>query len=268
VHRHRHSLALVPLLVAGLALAGCSSDSEAEAEPTTPVVGTSPTTEPEPEPEVVAPLTQAEAEALLLTAADVPAGWTQLPASGNSEDTFAGMMANTFGADPFGQASDEADTDVYAPAECADALSSVGEPAEGTTPTATAFVLFASPDGNQLLVQTVQSADGPSVAEANVASFATDAARCPSFTSTDADGAVTQNTLTPLTLPAYGDVSGAIRAEAAMDAGAFSFSMVVDTSIIGSGPTTVNVIVTGFGGVDDAALGTATAAAAAKLPAA
>lgn len=269
MHARRTTLTLLPLVVVGLALTGCSSDSgepgTAPAASETVEAPASP--EPEATPTVAPALTQAEVDALLLTAAEAPAGWTPLAASGNSEDTFAGTMANGVGADPFGSTEDDGST--YDPAACAGIMNDLGEPSDGIGAGTTGVAMFSSPDTNQILVQLVQSAEGAEQGYLAVpASYDAALGQCAAFTSTDTDGVVSQTTLTGLDLPAVGDAVGGARTVTSASTGGMTFSMSTDTASISSGSTLVTVVVIGFGGLDETVVATAVQAVGAKLPAA
>jgi hypothetical protein len=161
-----------------------------------------------------ATLTQRQAEAALLTAADLPTGWS------------------------VERKKPEEDQDKVRPARC-DALFAQAD--EGGTPAAEAEAEYSSGGFGPIVSHTVTSEDKSMAEGLGLLLHALDS--CPTFTSISAeDGSKTKFSVLPLSFPSFGERSVALR----MTGTAQGFNVVVDVVFIAEGHAGITIVAGGL----------------------
>ena len=248
-------LTAVAGVAALLLLTGCSDRPDKADTVGGPAVTSSvtPTAEPSAAPVVeVKSLTQDQINAALLTQADMPAGWTQ--------DTSTDAPAEEDSAAP-------AEDETYAPPECKAIVEDLSSGESEKTPVAEGKVSFGTAEF-QFLAENIQTWESD-LNQAALESLTAALSACPSYTTTAADGTVSQYTISALDMPNYGDRTLAVRLAIVGDAGMLgTLSFTLDVVVVASGNVSVSLVAGGFTPVDPAVLQQITSTAMAKVNAA
>lgn len=194
-------------------------------------------------------MTQEQIDAALLVQSDMPTGWTQ----------------NAPGADE-PEATEEAEQDLtYAPAECKDVVEGLSSGEESEADADASGEVSFSTENYQFIEEEIASGVGQmNVAKLNALTDALSA--CPSYTTTDAEGTISQYTISALDMPNYGDRTLAVRLAAGSDPNAaLNLTLTIDIVIVSSGNVAVSLVVGGFQPVDPAVTQQVASTAMAKV---
>lgn len=256
MHPRKPILALAAVAVVLVLLEACSAPPEKADTVGGPAVTSSvtPTSEPSTAPVVEAKtLNQAQIDAALLTQADMPSGWTEDTTTPTAEDDSA-------------DAADGAE-DVYAPAECKAITENMRGDTVDKEPVASGKASFSTVD-YQFLAENIETWES-TLNQSALETLTTALSACPSYTTTAADGTVTQYTITALDMPNYGDRTLAVRLAIGGDAGMLgTITLTLDVVVVASGNVSVSILAGGFTPVDPAITQQAASSAMAKVNAA
>lgn len=172
-----------------------------------------------------AQLTKAQIDAALLTASDLPSGWAESPAE-----------------------ADEDSEDTIEPTRCQDVIAALDVDSDDAAAEGEANFNKGGAFGT-IMSETISSyADE---VDADVVQKIADAfSECPSFTSTDADGEVSQVTVSPMSFANLGDQTLAV----AMSFESSMFTVSVNVAYVVIGHNVLALIHGGVGGSDGAEL--------------
>lgn len=250
------SSATVGAVSLALVVSGCSARPSKADTVAGPAVTSTATASMAPSPvpvvEVVA-MTQTQIDSALLTASDLPSGWTADAPS--DTQTASGTDAQDV-AGP--------DQGVYSPAECKDLVGGLSKgDVASPTPTAQGSVSFST-ENYQFLAEKIETWDhnmDVGALDEMTAALST----CPQYTVTDPDGNVTTSTISALDMPNYADRTFAVRIAATSRGESLSLTLTLDVVMVAAGNTSVSLVAGGFRPVDPADLQQVAAAAMAKV---